>query len=435
MAKAKKKAVRRRKPVARKKAARKKPVARKKVVARKKAPARKKPAKRKLTIKKPPHKRLPRKPPKARKHGRHIPPHPILPAPGPWLLAHPAVADAILWQFQPASMTSVYVPPAATDKVAWRNWTTQQKHDLSVAYLDCVNWLGMGAPQVAMGTGGLTDMPTNQQTNTASNTSTVLESIDPVYFWKLYIAHVAMSLALEITQSLPWSIGGYNSMALRYLFDSSTMGWNVFTGVTKLGTYDVYVPALRADNLPKTSFGPPKWTFPFLAQRSLIGTSRINTIARVLQWMRRNLWHFIGSEDYGTCDAVWQYRGYPPMSRVIGGTIDTNNPTLGSQHWTMGCHGSVGLLHALLRVVNIPVQPIWVCGHELAFFITERLYMDHGDDPYNLNVRQSHATILDVLIEEPVYKKRFTSDLTINLTAMTGTACNNVGYSAQHFPP
>ena len=70
----------------------------------------------------------------------------------------------------------------------------------------------------------------------------------------------------------------------------------------------------------------------------------------------------------------------------------------------------------MLRAVNIPVQPVWVCGHELAHFMTENLYLDHGDDPYNANVKNSNSPILSLLIDEATYTAWFTSDLTVNIT-------------------
>jgi hypothetical protein len=291
------------------------------------------------------------------------------------------------------------------------------------------------AQQVALGAGGLTDTPTNLHGNVTDDTVTVLQEVGPAYMWDLYLAHVAFALAAEITQRLPWSIAAYDDESLRYLFDSTTTAWNVFGTAYSMGTYAGYVPALRANNRPKTAFAPPKWTYPFLAQAGLIGATRFDTIGRVLQWMRQNLTHFFGTDNYATCDAVWQYRGYPPLSRVVGGTVDANNPAYGVKHWTLGCHGTVGLLNAMLRVVNIPVQPVWVCGHELACLLTERKYLDHGDDPYNLIVANSTAPILDVLIDEATYQTRFTNDLTVNVVDPASPACANVGYSAVHFPP
>jgi hypothetical protein len=51
------------------------------------------------------------------------------------------------------------------------------------------------------------------------------------------------------------------------------------------------------------------------------------------------------------------------FSSIIAGTTDVNN---GFAHWTAGCHGSVGFYTEILKAVNIPVRPVWVCGHELA---------------------------------------------------------------------
>jgi len=388
-------------------------------------------ARRKLTPpRRPPRKKLPRKPPKIPIPVRRRPP-----APAQWLKDHPSIAAAIKWQFRSGSSTNYYAPPAETDKVAWPAWTARQQKDLSQAYRDCRDWLAAGAPQVAMAVGGLTDTPTNLHGNVADDTVTVNQVVSPDYMWKLYIAHVALALALETTQRLPWSIGSLRRPTLRYLFDSSTMAWNVPNGDFSLGTYAARVPALRADNRPKTAFAPPKWTYPFLVQAGLIGNTRRDTIGRVLEWMRQNLAHFIGADLYGTCDAVWQYRGYPPLSRIVNGTIDANNPGLSTQHWTLGCHGSVGFLNAVLRVVNIPVQPVWIAGHELAYFASERAYLDHGDDPYNLNVKNSTAPVLKLLIDRATYSARFTSDATVNITDINSPALANVGYAAANFPP
>ena len=46
--------------------------------------------------------------------------------------------------------------------------------------------------------------------------------------------------------------------------------------------------------------------------------------------------------------------------------------------------------------------------HELAYFVTENLYLDHGDDPYNANVKNSNSLILSLLIDEATYKAWFT---------------------------
>ena len=360
-----------------------------------------------------------------------------------WLGNNPVIADAIKWQTQPAG-SSVYLPPTDADKVAWPDWTASQQADLNQAYLNACAWFSQGAPQVAMTPGGpgLTDQPVNNYPAVDNDTTSTIVWVSPAYMWSLYTAHVGFSLMLEISRQVPWSVTGYSADALKWLFDSATMGWYLQNGNYALGTYpNAGLPALRTDNRPRTTFADPMWTYPWLQQALLLGATRQATIGNVLEWMRYNLVHFYGTaedpdEDFGTDNAVWQYRGYSPLSRIIGGTIDTRYPTYGALHWTAGCHGSTGFLNALLRVVNIPVQPIWACGHEMAYFMSEDLYLDHGDDPYNAVVRASDPalSILLLLINSATYQSRFGGDLTVNILDDYSPACAYIGYAAPISP-
>ena len=352
-----------------------------------------------------------------------------------WLMAHPRVAAALRWQFRPANLANSYQAPADSDKLDWAHWSSSQQDDLNQAYLAAKAWLAQGASQVAMDPAGLTDQPANQHPQISNDSLSPMEWVTPAYFWKLYVAHVAFSLALEITHPLPWSLADDSDETLRYLLDGSVMAWLLPNGNFGMGTYGgANLPALRANTRPQTTFAPPMWTYPWLRQAGLIGSTRQETIGKVMDWMRDNLWHFYGTDTLGTYNAVWQYRGYVPLSKIVEGTVDANNPTLGAQHWTAGCHGSVGFLHAVLRVLNIPVQPIWVSGHELAYFVSEKLYLDHGDDPYNANVRAApNSPILSLLIDESTYQSWFIPDLTVNITDPYSPAKNNVGRRANEF--
>jgi hypothetical protein len=360
-----------------------------------------------------------------------LPPAPDL---NGWLTSHPGVAGAIKWQYRPADLYNVYTPPGDSDKIAWADWNPSQKNDLNQAFINAYAWLTGGARQVQLPYEGLTDQPLNTHPNLLDNSISVMEHVTPAYMWNLYIAHVAFSLAMEVTKQLPWSITGYDDDSLRYLFDSTTMAWGMYWSPSgqpasySMGTYRI--PAKRVDNLPKTAFAPPSWTYPFLVQSGLVGATRIETIGNILDWMRQNLTHFYGNDSFGNMYAVWQYRGYPPISRIVNGTTDLNNPDIGPRHWTAGCHGSVGFLNEVLRTVNIPVQPVWMCDHEMPYFVTEKMYMDHGDDPYNRNVKDSQVPILSLLIDEATYQSWFTHDLTVNITDPTSPACANVGRRA-----
>lgn len=356
-----------------------------------------------------------------------------------WLTHHPQVATAIRWQIQPANITNAYIAPDDSVKLVWSDWDAARKADLQTAYTRYCAWLTNGTPWVTTNDSGLSDAPTNiyvQWYNPPDSQETA-ESFSTNYMWTLYVNHVAFALALEITAQLPWSITTYNDSQLRLLLDSATMGWlSISSDRFYIGTSATGVSrGIRCiDNLPRTAYAPPRWVYQFLVGTNILGATRLETIGNMLQWMRRNLYHFYGADTFGTCKAVWQYAGYPPISRVIGGTVDGNYPNLGTNHYTAGCHGSVGFLQGVLRAANIPVRPIWVAGHELACFPTERLYLDHGDDPYNLNVRTSNVPILRVLIDEATYKAWFTNDLTANIADYSAPASTNIGRMTTIFP-
>jgi len=354
-----------------------------------------------------------------------------------WLAAHPTIAAAIKWQFQPANPANVYAPPAEGDKLPWASWSASQKADLNQAYLDMVDWYSQGAPQVAMTPGGpdLTDQPINNHPSANSDGTSTLEWVSPTYMWKLYVAHVAFSLLLETSQQVPWSVTDYPDATLKWIFDSASMGWYLANGNFSLGTYSgAGRPALRTDNRPRTSFADPRWTYPWLKQAGIVGTTRLATIGKTLDWMRQNMTHFFGSDEFGTDWDIWQYRGYSPISQIVNGTVDTDNPTYGLRHWTAGCHGSTGFLNAALRVLNIPVQPIWVCGHELVYFMSEDRYLDHADDPYNQTVRASSSPSVLLLIDSPTWKLRFGKDETVNLPGDETSPLNAwIGYTAANF--
>ncbi len=352
------------------------------------------------------------------------------------LQAHPLVAAAIEWQTTPGDPNNAYAPPTAANMVAYANWSPRQKADLQGAFQVALQWMLQGAPSVPPTSDGLSDAPTNVHPNVNNDGVTVFEAVTATNMWRLYVNHVAFTLVHMASgvQSGGFSLAGLTAEELRWLLSSSTMAWNILGQYYGMGTYDAFVPALRANNLPSSPFAPPRWVYSWLRDTQLLGQTRKETISNVLEWMRQNMWHFFGASTFGNCDAVWQYRGYPPLSRIVNGTTDANNPSQGKQHYTMGCHGSVGFLNAMLRVLNIPVLPVWVCGHELAYFPTEGLYLDHGDDPYNLNVRSSSQPVSLLLIDEATYATRFDPDPTINILAASGNPCNNVGLAAQTFP-
>jgi hypothetical protein len=357
-----------------------------------------------------------------------------------WLLGHPDVANAIKWQT--AKQSGVFVPPTDAVKVAWMNWTQAQKDELNQAYLAEFAWLAAGGAQTPMDPNGLTDKPLNVDPFLAADTY-ARGYLDQTYFWKLYVAHVAHALLLETAQQVPWSLTAYDANSLRVLLDSACMAWHAGPmggGVTGyvLGLDPWHIPVKVDDNLPQTSFAPPTWTYPFLRDGGMLGETRLDSIGKVLDWMRYQMDHMLGSSGYNENEARWGYRGYPPVSAIVAGTVDANHPQFGQRHWTAGCHGSVAFACQTLRALNIPVLPVWIqgpvvtSGHQGAWFMTENLYLDHGDNPYNQNVKNSPSPVFGILIDEATWKLRFVNDPTLN-PPYTVTAWGNVGKAAADF--
>jgi hypothetical protein len=375
-----------------------------------------------------------------------------------WLKNHPSVAAAIKWQFQvPAGGTMMMrTRPANADMIDWAHWSASQKSDLDAAYVDAAYWLLLGASTpITLPYRGVSDMPTNVVPDLSDDTAPVRQWMAPTDMWALYVAYVGFSLALETTQQLPWSITTYDAHQLRYLLDSRTMGWEEqgTTPIFVLGTIDSFnpLPMDRSENLPETAFSHPMWIYQWMMAQAaatmpgaspIIGPTPLATVGGVLQWMRVNMLHFGDvsfpqnyGQNYGSFETIWGYRGFVPLSKITAGTLDPNTPWSGVAHWTAGCHGSVGFLCATLRAVNVPVQPVWVDGHELACFLTDKLYLDHGDDPYDTHVKYEYASspILNVLIDEPTYQARFTTDLTLNVLSSTAAVYSNLGLAATNF--
>jgi hypothetical protein len=184
---------------------------------------------------------------------------------------------------------------------------------------------------------------------------------------------VAQSLAVEIGQKVLWSIKGYTATQLRQLLDSREMfRWNASPSGYRIDSvHGFVVPA------------PPARSYRFLGAGDLIGSTRLDTLSRVANWCRANLVHFTGAVTAANMEDQWQYRGLPPMARVLDGTVQTSHPGLGVRHRTAGCRGTVGLLRALLRAINIPVQLVASAQHAQPWFMADSRYLSHGDDPYS----------------------------------------------------
>lgn len=228
--------------------------------------------------------------------------------------------------------------------------------------------------------------------------------------WNLYLAYVAHAIALEIRRELPWSLNDLSSADLRQLLASHTFFEYRFG---RRGYAIEVAPHGRA--LP----APPDVIFGFLRDAGLLRGNRRETIAAVLEWCRDHLVHFTGHPTAANLEEHWQYRGMPPVSRIIAGT---NHPS-GFGHYTAGCWGTVGFLRAVLRTAGIPVMLEPVGGHALASFPTESRYLSHGDDPYN----RLFKTMLDLLSGADLFVTRTRWNRWYRLNFSESAKARNVG--------
>lgn len=340
-----------------------------------------------------------------------------------WLAENPTVADAIIWEPAPGF-------PSA-QLLAWPNWTITMKAQLRQAWVDARAWYANGMTNFP-GT-YVEDPPPNQDyaADGAPYFRTVFDA--QTQAWPLYLAHVAHSLAAEIGGWVPWTIRTYSKEELEHLFS----GFLMFRHDTNDGgAWDSDLPGGYvlggSQSLEKVTPSHPTFTYPFLNQSNLISSTALDTIARVLDWCRWNLAHFLGSPSPQNAEYHWQYRGAAPMRRIIEGTLLLDPQYAGSfptpQHWTAGCWGTSGFLRSLLRSVNIPVIPrVSGCGHTVPYFITVERYLSHGDDPYN-SLAKTNYPASQLLIDGATFQSWFPFDPNDPQNPTNkATACQNVG--------
>lgn len=346
-----------------------------------------------------------------------------------WLERNPAVADSVKWQFAYQASGSYEVPETA--KRAWPNWSETEQSELVVAFEDAWNWL-YGQTPFANLNEPIAYPPVNGADTSVATLSPAVR-VDASYARQLYLRWIAVNLAVEIGGHVPWSVTTYSPEHLQILFDSASflaLGPNGDFGVCS-GRPEHANYVKRKDNLGGSLIAPPMFTLAFLRNANLVRGTRQATIAAVLDWARDNLVHFYGSADYGTMEQHWQYRGLPPITRVVGGTTSTYpGATPQFARWTAGCHGTAGLLRNVLRAVNIPVQLLRVCGHGQVLFLTEGTYLDHCDGLYDSTFKATGRPASDLLIDAGTYTAWFGTNLDNH-----DTNCGNIDRRVSELVP
>jgi hypothetical protein len=253
-------------------------------------------------------------------------------------------------------------------------WSRSEQAELEAAWIDVLSGqpLGLSAtPSVGL---------------TLDNGGDLFSTeLSPALAWKSFLGYVAQSLAAESEGSVAWSIDDYADGQLTWLFDSKSL----FHYSSTIGNYGVVRQHSILDSLGAVQPGDPVRIEAAVRALGLVGATRRETIERVLDWSRANLVHFIGRYAPDNLNDHWQYRGWPPVERVLAGTT---HPQFGFAHWTAGCWGTAGFLRHVLRTLNIAASLETADGHALPRFRlpgsgntgkSRDLFLSHGDDPYN----------------------------------------------------
>ncbi len=247
----------------------------------------------------------------------------------------------------------------------------------------------------------------------------------------VYFAYAAQSLALEIGGGLDWSIASIEDEELHHYFNSRSLMHRLGYQSTNffIGSWTVS-PSVPEKYLGDGSPATPIYNYNFLLNNNLIGDSHQETIFNLAEWFRDNVVHFYYGYERQNAYDHWQFAGHVPASRLIDGTVRTGESS--SRHWTAGCHGTGAFFKTALKSINIPVEIQLVCNHAVLYFPSVGLYMDHGDDPYNANVRnQPEKSISGIFIDEATFTSRFGSDA--HLTPGSDPSCSNIGKAAADF--
>ena len=277
-----------------------------------------------------------------------------------WLGSHPKVADALYYRGKNYSG-------------AWPTWPDGLRKDLADRWAAMVDWYGAGMPSP--------DPPSFQDPIPRVN-GDPSQNYDGFMMpaargRHMYLAHVANGLALEMTGRVPWSIAGYSAEHLADLF--SPVYWINYKEPPYVTIEGYYYENLMT---PAT----PAHVMRFFTANDLVGTSALDTVARLVGWCRI-LWHYFTTQSGVDPDvhAFWGPDAPPiPASMMIDGTYFTGYDPPQFGHYTYGCAGTAEFMKSVLRALNIPVEVrVPPCGHTMPVFPTIHRALSHGDDPYD----------------------------------------------------
>jgi hypothetical protein len=229
---------------------------------------------------------------------------------------------------------------------------------------------------------------------------------------RLYLSLVQESLRAELqpTVQVPWTITDYDAEMLDVLFDFrkiSTQRRCFFPdGSWAPPTYN---PLPQNCNLtvgldaPMVLPAPGAFVRKFLEDEDILRPTPRETVGRLLKWAGV-LFH-VGSN--WTEEEQFGYTSQTVFTSIEG--VPWFNQEM--RRFTRGCGGTSRLLPLILRVANIPghhafgihqhVTPRFMFLDE--YLVRDDHFLSHGDDPYNMNVRDGDFPGELLLIDEDTY--------------------------------
>jgi hypothetical protein len=308
------------------------------------------------------------------------------------------IASSISWQFNNQFTTF------------WQ-WPAWAKQDLVDAFIHTVDWYNGGMVKY---TGVLAPDPP-QMLNEAFMKNGLGGS--PAYdeatvAWPIYTGHIALNLAAEIYAWVPWSLHNFDNNGMNHLLPH----YNYFSYCDQYGAIGY---CLNSGSTPANA----TYVFKFFKTNNLIGLTKVDTINRVLDWARWNLNH-MGGMGYDANLQFFGYWGAPPVSRVIEGTVVAapapDDWKINPRHWTAGCGGTTDFMGVIFRAVNMPVYSSAAGGgHMTPWFVSENLYLSHGDDPYGQDMMSDAPTSM-LPINKATYDLWFPANDPVEAAKNTG---------------
>jgi len=296
-----------------------------------------------------------------------------------WLEARPAVRDSLWWYDTESEAFEPYD--------LWSD-------DLAAALFDgyTAAWYGY-ASELAEPMPNILELAPTDYAYTAHTPEDATD---------LFLSLVIESFRTELQARVPWTVDDYDADELAVLFD----GRNVYTVCTDMLflTCPEGDTTLRFVNTGATPAAGP-YTWDFVQGELGVEATRMDLIAAAMEWSRDHMFHQVAGFSGQTEAALWHwgFAGATPVSRVTDGWEHGPHPLgwgadSGFRHYARGCSGTVQWLREILRVANLPVIRINKL-HSLAYFPTEGLYLDHGDNPYNRYSRTADYPATELLID------------------------------------